>query len=125
MRREAAKRPEWRDVAADAVWAVHAVVTVFFAVAWALPWRWALWSAAIGAPFLHAHWRINDVCVLTTLERRLRGRPATAPGGESGFIGQLLERLLGRPLSETWVTRLTYGVLWVGGAVAALRLAVG
>src|SRR5262249_6953345 len=51
MRQPAAMRVGGREeVAADAVWLVHTLVTGFFLVAWALPWRWGGVGAAVGAP---------------------------------------------------------------------------
>jgi hypothetical protein len=112
-------------MAADAVWHVHVLVTGFIMVAWALPWPWALWASAIGAPAVHAQWRLNDECVLTTLERRLRGLASTPPREEPNFLTGLAHRLSGREPSQAAVNAAAYGILWGGAVVATLRLATG
>lgn len=118
-------RESFRTVAAKLVWAVHLVVTVYFLVAWTLPWRWAMWSAVVGAPVMHLQWRLNDdVCVLTKLERYLRGADPTPRGSERSFIAATMERLAGRELPARCVNGVTYAVLWGGAAVAGLRLAL-
>lgn len=105
------------------VWLAHVLVTAFFVVAWALPFRWALWVAAIGAPIMHAQWRLNDECVLTTLERRLRDPGRRRGAGESSFLTELVRRLCGRDVPGAWVSRLSYAILWGGAGLASLRLA--
>jgi len=126
MRQPAAMRVGGREeVAADAVWLVHTLVTGFFLVAWALPWRWALWSTAVGSPIVQVQWLVNDdLCVLTTLERRLRGVAHVAPDGQQSFLGDLVRRLTGRAPTDACVNRVTYAVLWGGAFVAAIRLAM-
>jgi hypothetical protein len=113
---------------ADAVWAVHMAVTAFFLVAWALPWQWALWASIAGAATLHTQWKLNDgLCVLTKLERQLRGLPVIPDRdeGEGDFIAGLLARLAGRPLPPACSGRIAYAVLWGGASLAALRLLLG
>jgi hypothetical protein len=113
----------WRHAAADWVWALHFVVTSFFLVAWMLPWSWALWTAIVGAFVLHVQWWLNDVCVLTTLERLLRGRASALASGDGHFLLGLARSIVGRPVPSAWVNRISYAVLWGGAGVAALRLA--
>src|SRR4030095_14687416 len=64
-------------VLARGVWAIHWVVMIWIAVAWCLPWSWALWAALISHPLVYLNWRIFDNrCVLTVIEERLRMRAA-------------------------------------------------
>jgi len=113
----------WRHAAADWVWALHVVVTCFFLVAWMLPWSWALWTALVGAFVLQVQWWLNDVCVLTTLERLLRGPASALASGDGNFLAGLARSIVGRPVPSAWVNRLSYAVLWGGAGAAALRLA--
>ena len=109
---------------ADVVWSVHTVVTVFFLVAWALPWRWALWTAALGAVAMRVQWWLNDgVCVLTKAERVLRGLSAVPRSDEEGFVAALLSRLAGRTLSREASDTVTYALLWSCAGLAVVRLA--
>lgn len=99
-------------------------VLAFFLVAWALPWRWALWTAVVGAFVMQIQWWLNDgICVLTKLERVLRGLPALPAPDEGGFIADLAARVVDAPVPKRWTNALTYAVLWGGASVAAARLA--
>jgi len=135
-------RARWRLHCADAVWALHTVVVGFFIVGWTLPWRWALWATLIGAVFMRIHWWLNDdTCVLTQLERRLRGasaatpvpsRSESAPRTESAaradvdgtFIASLAYTVFGSPVSPPLIDWLTHGILWLGAGLALLRLSL-
>src|SRR5262249_41371588 len=112
-----------RHAAADWGWALHVVGTGFFLGAWMLPWAWALWAALLGAVVLQVQWWLNDVCVLTTLERLLRGRASALASGDGNFLAGLARSIVGRPVPSAWVNRISYTVLWGGAGVAALRLA--
>lgn len=115
----------WRAVIADLVWLVHAGVTTFFVVAWALPWDWALWTAFCGAFAMQLQWWLNDdVCVLTKLERNLRGHAAVPAATEGNFISGFLSTLLGRPLPVSCTDRIAYVMLWGGAGIAGARLAL-
>jgi hypothetical protein len=114
----------WRGTAANIVWGLHCAVTGFFVIAWALPWRWALWTALVGAFVMTLQWRLNDdLCVLTKLERSLRGRALVSDTTDTNFIEDVLERLSRRRPSRRGANTVTYGMLWGGAAVAAARLA--
>jgi hypothetical protein len=126
MGQAAAIRVGWRSMVADVVHAAHVAVTALFTVAWALPWRWSWWLAALGAPTLHAQWCLNgDLCVLTSIERRLRGLSPTPAATERGFLGDLAERAAGHRPNEARVNALAYAVLWGGAAAACVRLTIG
>lgn len=113
-----------RSPLADAVWFAHAAIVAFFLVACALPWRWAWWTNLAGAAVMHLQWRLNgDVCVLTDLERSLRGKPSAGAEPEGNFVADLAARIAGRPLPQQWTDRLAYVVLWGGAGIAGIRLA--
>lgn len=112
-----------RARSADLVWFLHAVVSGFFLIAWTLPWSWALWTALVGAVVLQLQWWLNDdVCVLTKVERRLRGLPPVPDTPEHNFMTGFARRLLRRPVSARDADRLTYAILWGGAGIAGLRL---
>ena len=117
---------------ARSVWWVHSSVLVFLVFGWALPWRWALWVVAIGAPVTQLGWWFcENRCVLTIVEDWLRGKdPAGRPATEDDegepptrFVAEFLERLIGRPVSERVANALSYTVVWGGGGIAIFRLA--
>lgn len=114
----------WRTRAADGIFAVHAAVLAFFAIAWALPWRETLWTAVVGAVLMRIQWSLNDgVCVLTKVERGLRGLPPVPAEDEGGFVADLVATAAGRPIPKRWTNRATEVVLWGGAGIAAARLA--
>lgn len=113
----------WRLWVADLVWGLHCAVVAFFVVAWALPWRWALWAAVIGAFLMHLQWRLNDgICVLTKLERLLRGRAPLPKDGEGSFLDELAARWIGPAYAGRFADQAAYVVLWGGAGVAGARL---
>jgi hypothetical protein len=103
---------------------LHVVVTCFFLVAWTLPWAWALWAALVGAFVLQLQWGLNGVCVLTTLERLLRGRAPVPTTTEGSFLVGLARSILRQPVPAAYVNRVSYAVLWGGAGIAGLRLAL-
>lgn len=114
----------WRTRAADVVWAAHTAVLAFFAIAWALPWRATLWAAVIGAFVMRVQWWLNDgICLLTKLERVLRGLSPVPAADEGGFIADLAAAIVGRRIAKRWTNRATEMVLWGGAGIAAARLA--
>ena len=115
-----------RLLLARGVWLLHIAIVGFFLVGWTLPWREALWIVAIGAPVLQLGWWLcGDVCWLTLVEERLRGRDSEPEDAPPNFVAVLAERLAGRSLPVEWVNRVIYAVVWGGFAVAAARLALG
>jgi hypothetical protein len=115
----------WRAPLASLVCVIHTGVVVFFVLGWALPWRWALWTCTIGAVVMRLHWWMNDdVCMLTQLERRLRG-DAARPAQRERFIARLLRVALRRSVPDGLVDWATHGILWTGAGLASLRLLLG
>lgn len=111
---------------------LHHAIIAFFLVGWAAPWREVLWGVAAGAVVVHAAWwLLDDRCLLTLLEERLRGEEhVPAERLEDGvrqpnFIADSVTRLLGRPLPLHWINNATYAVLWTSFSLASLRLATG
>jgi hypothetical protein len=118
-------------VLARGVWAIHWVVMIWIAVAWCLPWSWALWAALISHPLVYLNWRIFDNrCVLTVIEERLRMRAADphvsarlAAGEPLDFVSGVLSLVLRRPISRAQGSVVSHTFLWGGFAIAAARLA--
>jgi hypothetical protein len=108
---------------------MHLAVISLFVVGWALPWRELLIAVVVAAPVVQAGWWIfGDLCVLTLLERRLRGAPlAPVDTGAlpPNFIADVASSLLGRPVSHGWINVMARVVMWAAFAIAALRLARG
>ena len=109
--------------------ATHAAIVAYFMVAWALPWRGALWSVVIGVPLLQLGWWLLDgVCLLTIFERRLRRDPhaprSADPEDRPNFVAAVVSKLVGRPVPERWTDIASYCVAWGGWTVAAARLAL-
>jgi len=121
----------WRLWTARALSVVHGAVVALFLVGWALPWRGALWAVAIGAIVVRTNWWLfDDRCLLTILESRLRGGDALAArrleedaDAPPSFIGDLVARVLGRPLPLQWVDNASHAIMWGAFSVATLRLA--
>ncbi len=122
-----------RHALARLIWALHVAIVAFFLVGWALPWRWALWTVAVGAVVLQVGWWLcNDVCWLTLLEERLKGAPEAPPPGTReeaeaapNFVSALVDRILGRPMPESRVNAVIYGIVWGGFTIAVARLWLG
>jgi hypothetical protein len=83
----------------------------------------------IGNPIVQLNWWIfGNRCVLSVLEERLRERAGRRAIGEADrepleFVSHLMSSVLGRPVSRSWGSRVSYSVLWGGFAIAAMRLA--
>jgi hypothetical protein len=112
---------------------LHVAILSLFVFGWALPWRAMLVAVVVSAPIVQAGWWIfRDRCVLTLLEKRLRGSRAPAvatPGADAdpppNFIADLARSVLGRPVSHGWVDLVARVVMWSAFGIAALRLTVG
>ena len=115
---------------ASGIWFLHAAVTLFLAVAWLLPWTATLWLAVLAYPLVQLNWlAFGNRCFLTVLEERLRGgKPRELPAPEADgdpphdFVSAFLSHALGRRVPRRLSNALSYGVVWGGFAIAALRL---
>lgn len=119
-----------RLCAARALSAMHLAIVLLFVVGWALPWRGVLAAVVVAAPVVQAGWWLfGDRCLLTLLERRLRGasppRAASADEAPPNFLVDLASTVVGRPVSDAWVNVTARVVMWTAFTIAALRLALG
>ena len=60
---------------AKAVYILHVGVTFFVPWGWLLPWPEAWWFGLFFIPAMLIHWKTADVCILSTIEMKLRGHP--------------------------------------------------
>ncbi len=118
-----------RLLLARVVWAVHTAIFAYFVIAWTLPWDWSLWSCVIGYPLLQINWwSFGNRCILTIVEERLRGPDAKRHVAEDdaeeplNFTAEILSRALGRPVPHWTADVLSYGIVWGGFTLSALRL---
>jgi len=117
-------------LAAKALWLLHAGLTLFLVVGWALPWNEALWGCLIIAIGMQLQWWFNaNECLLTQWETRLLGRPqlragiSDGPPEEQRFAADLVEAIFRRRPSARCTDRFAYAVVWTSATLSALRLA--
>ena len=108
---------------ADVVKLVHLTLMLFILTGWLMPWKWVWMSVIILVPALHIHWITNnDVCILTTIEWKLRGMNATGGPDQDLFIANLFLTLFGRKPS-TYVIKLTiYFAMYSCAAICLARI---
>ena len=70
------------------------------------------------------HWKTADVCILTTIEMKLRGHPKAGTREQGGFI-QRMGALVGWHMTDDTAARLGWGLSYMGLALCALRLQLG
>jgi hypothetical protein len=68
------------------VYSLHMATTVFVTWVWLLPWPVAWWVGAFFIPVMVLHWKIADVCILTTIEMALRGHPEAGSPEQGSFL---------------------------------------
>ena len=106
---------------AKMVYFLHVGVVVFVTWAWVLPWPEVWWVGVIFIPLMLLHWKTADVCILTTLEMKLRGHPEAGTEGQGGFIPRLA-RLFGWDMSDETASKMGWGMSYWSLAVCGLRL---
>ncbi len=112
-----------RRLLARATRVSHWSVSFFIIFGWALPWSLSWWIHAILTPLIRAHWRFNErTCILTTWEHRLLDIPLDESHEEGWFVRVLLGIVTKRELSNEFVRRLMFWVMWLGTVLSALRL---
>ena len=102
----------------------HWIISFFIIIGWALPWPHAWWVYVILTPAIRLHWQFNNrTCILTTWEHSLLGIPHVESHEEGWFVRILLGVVYRGELSDEFVRRLMFWVMWLGTTVSALRLA--
>ena len=116
--------PLLRRSLANATRLTHWLISFFIMLGWTLPWPLAWWVHVILTPLVRAHWRFNErTCILTTWEHRLLGIPLDESHEEGWFVHILLRLVYRGELSNEFVRRLMFWVMWLGTAISTLRLA--
>lgn len=109
---------------ADAVRLLHLSMIVFILTGWAWPWRWAWYGVAILVPALHLHWKTNDdICVLTTIEWKLRGRIKPVDDADEGlFLYGLLLALFGWKPSRRTLMIMVHSSIYSAVGISLARI---
>ncbi|MBN16625.1 MAG: hypothetical protein CMB37_00485 [Euryarchaeota archaeon] len=103
---------------------VHVGVTFFVPWGWLLPWPEAWWFGLFFIPTMLVHWMTADVCILTTIEMKLRGHPQAGTREQGGFI-QRMGALIGWHMSDRTAANMGWGLSYMGLALCFLRLYLG
>jgi len=109
---------------AKVVYFVHVGVTFFVPWGWLLPWPEAWWFGLFFIPTMLVHWMTADVCILTTIEMKLRGHPQAGTREQGGFI-QRMGALIGWHMSDRTAANMGWGLSYMGLALCFLRLYLG
>jgi hypothetical protein len=109
---------------AKAVYFLHVGVTFFVPWGWLLPWPEAWWFGIFFIPIMLIHWKTADVCILSTVEMKLRGHPKAGTPDQGGFI-QRMGALVGWHMSDETASNLGWGLSYMGLALCVLRLHLG
>tara|TARA_B100000929_G_scaffold56227_2_gene41967 strand:+ start:42 stop:455 length:414 start_codon:yes stop_codon:yes gene_type:complete len=110
---------------ADGVYLLHTGITLYCAFAWLGPHDWMLWGVVIIYGSTEMLWLFRDsFCVLTDLERHLRGVPKPDSYLEQNFIRRLLLSLFHKDIAPDVAKTITRAWGRVGFLVASVRLFV-
>jgi hypothetical protein len=105
------------------VYSLHMATTVFVTWVWLLPWPVAWWVGAFFIPVMVLHWKIADVCILTTIEMALRGHPEAGSPEQGSFLVGLFG-IFGIRITFETASRLAYGMSYTSLGLCLLRLFV-
>lgn len=76
------------------------------------------------APVMQVQWWLADgVCVLTTIESRLRGNPLAGRLEQETFVGRLLRPAVGE-ISRATVDHACTAIVWLMFTLCALRISL-
>ena len=70
-----------------------------------LPWPEAWWFGLFFIPTMLIHWKTADVCILSTIEMKLRGHPKAGTREQGGFI-QRMGALVGWQMTDETAVRM-------------------
>ena len=108
---------------ADVVKLVHLTLMLFILTGWLMPWKWVWTSIIILVPALHIHWITNNnVCILTTIEWRLRGMKATGGPDQDLFIANLFYSVFGWKISPGGLKLIIYFTMYFCAAICLARI---
>ncbi len=101
--------------------ALHIALLLFVIFGWSAQSAFLLSIHAAFIPAMVLHWKTNnDRCFLTVLEDRLVGGKPGVPGG---FIGSLIEGILGSRPSDAQLKVLLYFVLITTWSLSCVKIA--
>ena len=105
-------------ITAEFVKIIHILLITYMTFGWIVNNRYVWISIIILAPLFHIHWKTNkNTCILTDIEKRLRGNKEI----EGTFIGGLAKKFLNIELSDSTISKLAYGVMYSSAIICILR----
>jgi len=108
---------------ADGVYLLHTGITLFCGFAWLGPHDWMLWGVVILYGSTELLWVFRDsFCILTDLERNLRGVPKPDSVLGQNFIRRLLRLLFRIDINPELAMIITRAWGRIGFMVALARL---
>lgn len=103
---------------AEFVKIIHILLISYMTFGWIVNNRYVWLSIIALAPLFHIHWKTNkDTCILTDIEKQLRGNKEI----QGTFIGGLGKKLLNKELSDSTVAKLAYGIMYSSAIICFLR----
>ncbi len=114
-----------RLTSAELVRLLHIGIVIFTGIGWAFSSVQVLWAHLVLVPAMKLHWLTNGgICILTSVEHRLRGNPTAGTVDQPGFIYQFVCMLIDNPPQEEKVTIWMERGMWAGWIVTILKLFV-
>lgn len=110
-----------RLLAAESVYWLHTATSVIVTIAWAIPSREVWWFALFFIPMMILHWKVADVCILTTWEMRLRGHPDAGSPEQGSFLVRLFG-MVGISITFETASRMSYGISYTSLGIVGARL---
>lgn len=124
MSAESVAHPQLNSrVAADAVKFIHLSLIALITIGWASPWIGVWITIAILVPGLQLHWMTNkNVCVLTTIELKLRGHRASGDENQELFLRILFKSLFNWEPTRSQITLIVYATIYFSFSVCVVRI---
>jgi len=105
-------------LAAEFVKISHILVISYMTFGWIVNNRYVWLSIMALAPLFHIHWKTNkDTCILTDIEKKLRGNKEI----QGTFIGGLAKKFVKKELADSTVSKLAYGVMYSSALICFTR----
>jgi len=105
-------------IAAEFVKVAHILLITYMTFGWLVNNSHVWLSIILLAPLFHIHWKTNDdTCILTDIEKKLRGNKEV----EGTFIGGLAKKILKKEISDSTVAKLAYGIMYSSAIICFTR----
>tara|TARA_B100001996_G_C18545171_1_gene548574 strand:+ start:149 stop:511 length:363 start_codon:yes stop_codon:yes gene_type:complete len=105
-------------IAAEFVKIFHILIITYMTFGWIVNNSYVWLSIMLLAPLFHIHWKTNkDTCILTDIEKKLRGNNEI----KGTFIGGLAKKILKKELSDSMISKLAYGVMYSSAIICFSR----